>query len=129
LAMQAGESKWRALGSVSDIRQSFEKAIQLNPKHVEARWALVEFYLQLPAILGGSESKANKYADELSGISPVDHYLAKGRIEEYFERYEKAEKYYLKAHAIGNSQVTLKKLRSVYVKMKRADKVKAVYIE
>ncbi len=117
LAMIASESKWKALGLIGDMEESFEKAIALNPKHVEARWALVEFYLQLPGILGGSEQKANKYANELSPLSPVDHYLAKGRIEEYFERYESAEKYYRKAHAIGKSEVTSKKLASVKVKI------------
>ncbi|RZJ70028.1 hypothetical protein [Flavobacterium sp.] len=117
LAMQASESKWKALGLLDDIEQAFEKTIALDPKHVEARWALVEFYLQLPGILGGSESKANKYADDLARLSPVDHYLAKGRIAEYFNRLEAAEKYYLKAHAIGNSETTLKKLKSVRKKM------------
>lgn len=126
LAMQASESKWKALRLTDDMESAFQKAIRLDPKHIEARWALVEFYLQVPGIFGGSESKANRYADELSKLSPVDHYLAKGRIEEYFKRYEKAEAYYLKAHAIGNSETTLNKLKSVYAKMKRPDKAKAV---
>lgn len=127
LSMDASSSgKLKALGMIGDIRKSFETAISLNPKHIDARWALVEYYLQVPGIFGGSEAKANRYADELAKLSSVDHYLAKGRIEEYFGRYPKAEKYYLKAHAIGNSRTTLNKLTSVYAKMKRPDKAKAV---
>lgn len=126
LSMEASSGgKWKALGVIGDIRKSFETAISLNPKHIEARWALVEYYLQVPGIFGGSESKANRYADELAKLSAVDHYLAKGRIEEYFERYLEAEKYYVKAHAVGNSRTTLSKLTSVYAKMKRPDKIKA----
>ena len=42
---------------IGEVRDSFEKAIALNPKHIEARWALIELNLQLPGIVGGSESK------------------------------------------------------------------------
>lgn len=119
LSMLAAKStKFKALGMIGEIRSCFERAIALNPTHVEARWALVEYYLQVPGIFGGSESKATKYANELSPLSPVDHYLAKARIEEYFERYENAEKFYRKAHAIGNSEITKKKLDAIRVKIK-----------
>ncbi|MBD3583990.1 tetratricopeptide repeat protein [Flavobacterium selenitireducens] len=119
LAMQAAQAnKLKALGMIGEVRACFEKAIVLNPRHVAARWALVEYYLQVPGIFGGSESQAHKYANELSRLSPVDHYLAKGRIEEYFGRYENAEKHYLKAHSIGNSANTKKKLDAIRAKTK-----------
>ena len=52
LGMKAKESnKFQALGMIDEVKLSFEKAIQLNPNHIEARWALIEFYLQLPGIL------------------------------------------------------------------------------
>lgn len=79
-------SKIRALFYVSDIREAFETAAILDPMHIDTRWALVEFYIQLPGIIGGSESKANEYANELGGISPVDGCLANGCIAEYTER-------------------------------------------
>jgi hypothetical protein len=47
----------------------FEKAISLNPKHIESCWALIELYIQLPGIVGGSESKAIKYSNELLRLS------------------------------------------------------------
>ena len=66
LGMKAKESnKLKALGMIGEVKSSFEKSIQLNPKHIEARWALIELYLQLPGIIGGSEAKANRYANEL----------------------------------------------------------------
>ena len=122
LSMKASASnKLVALASVSKIRSCFEKAIVLDPRHVEARWALVEYYLQVPGIFGGSESKAKKYADELFRLSPVDHYLAKGRIEEYFGRLNNAREQYIQAHKIGNSKVTLKKLNAVRLKIRQRD--------
>ena len=46
LGMKAKESnKFKALGMIGDVEDSFKKAIELNPKHIESRWALVELYL------------------------------------------------------------------------------------
>ncbi|OOV18295.1 lipopolysaccharide assembly protein LapB [Flavobacterium sp. LM4] len=124
LAMRAMEvNKFKALGMVDDMKQAFEKAIILNPKHIPARWALIEIYLQLPGIVGGSESKAISYSNELARISPVDGYLSKGRIDEYFKRFTSAEKNYLKANEIGKSKVTFQKLYNLYLnKLKDAKK-------
>jgi hypothetical protein len=33
------------------MKSSFEKAISLNPKHIESCWALIELYIQLPGIV------------------------------------------------------------------------------
>lgn len=128
LGMKAKDSnKFKALGMIGDIQSSFEKAIQLNPNHIEARWALIELYLQLPGIVGGSERKAQKYANELLRISPVDGYLAKGHIAEYFNRYKDAEKQYNMAIAVSGSKTTYKKLADLYRnKMNQPEKAKTV---
>ncbi|PAM94314.1 hypothetical protein B4N84_14705 [Flavobacterium sp. IR1] len=126
LAMRAMEvNKLKAFGMVDDMKQAFEKAIELNPKHVPARWALIEIYLLLPGFLGGSESKAVSYSKELALFSPVDGYLSKGRIDEYFKRYTSAEKNYVKANEIGKSKVTFQKLYNLYLnKLKDSKKAK-----
>lgn len=116
LGMRAMEvNKLKAFGMVDDMKQAFEKAIVLNPKHIQARWALIELYLLLPGILGGSESKATSYSNELARFSPVDGYLSKGRIDEYFKRYNLAEKNYIKANEIGKSKITFQKLYNLYL--------------
>lgn len=124
LAMRAMEvNKLKAFAMVDDMKQAFEKTIILNPKHIPARWALIEIYLQLPGIFGGSESKAIGYSNELMQISPVDGYMSKGRIDEYFKRYVSAEKNYIKANEIGKSKVTFQKLYNLYLnKLKDAKK-------
>ena len=122
LGMKAKESsKFQALGMIGEIKESFEKAITLNPKHIEARWALVMIYIQLPGIVGGSETKAVKYSNELLKLSPVDGYLSKGQIEEYFKRYSLAEQQYKKAIAAGSTKIGGQMLANLYKnKMKKA---------
>jgi tetratricopeptide (TPR) repeat protein len=131
LGMKATQvNKFKALGMIDEVKGSFEKAIVLNPKHIEARWALIELYIQLPGIVGGSESKALKYSNELSLLSPVDGYLSKGHIEEYFKRYTLAEQEYKKAVAIGGSKVSYQLLANLYKnKMKKPEKAKLVLEE
>ncbi len=126
LGMEAKESnKFKALSMIGDVKAAFEKAIILNANHVGARWALIEIYIQLPAIVGGSEKKAVQYANELLKISPVDGHLGKGHIEEYFHRYTKAEKHYKKAIETGNSPATYQKLANLYKnKMNQPEKAK-----
>jgi len=115
LGMKAKESnKFKALAMIGEVKQSFEKAIELNPKHIEARWGLVIFYINLPGILGGSETKAIKYSNELLKLSPVDGYLSRGQIDEYFERYSEAEEQYKKAIAAGSVKKGPQMLANLY---------------
>lgn len=107
-------NKFKALGMLDEIEQSFLKAATLDPKHIDTRWALVMLYIELPALVGGSEKKAQKYANELQNISKVDYYLAKGHIEVYFKRYTTAEIYLKKAFEIGHSKTTFQKLYDLY---------------
>lgn len=128
LGMKAKDvNKLVALGMIGELKSSFEKAIALNPKHIEARWALVILYLQLPGIIGGSESKAIRYSNELMQLSPVDGYLSRGQIEEYFNRYNSAEKYFIKANEIGKSKITFQALYNLYLnKLKEPKKAQAL---
>ena len=128
LGMKAKDSnKFKALGMIDEVKASFEKAITLNSKHIEARWALIELYIQLPGIVGGSESKAIKYSNELLRLSPVDGYLSRGHIEEYFKRYKSAEQQYKKAIMAGGSKTSYQKLASLYKnKMRDPEKAKTV---
>jgi tetratricopeptide (TPR) repeat protein len=123
-------NKFKALSMIGEVRSSFENAIALNPKHIEARWALIELYLQLPGIVGGSESKAIRYSTELRELSPVDGYLSRGHIEEYFNRYTAAEEQYKRAILVGRSKVCYQKLADLYKnKMKQPDKANKVWEE
>jgi len=131
LGMKAKEcNKFKALGLISEVKSSFETAISLNPKHIEARLALVELYLQLPGIVGGSEKKALLYANEIAQISAVDGYLSKGHIAEYFGRFKEAEVQYKKAVEISKSKNAYRILANLYKnKMGQPEKAKSILEE
>ena len=131
MGMKAKESnKFKALGMISEIKSSFEKVISLNPKNIEARAALVELYLQLPGIVGGSEKKALLYANEIAQISVVDGYISKGHIAEYFGRFKEAEIQYKKAIEISKSKNAYRILANLYKnKMGQPEKAKSILEE
>ncbi len=114
LGMKALQNKFKAIGLIGDIKSSFTKAAELDKNHIETRWALVELYMQLPGIFGGSKSKSLKYAAELEALSTVDGYLAKGYIYEYDDEPELAEKYYKMAIEEGGSLTCYSKLTTLY---------------
>ncbi|WP_298903659.1 tetratricopeptide repeat protein [uncultured Psychroserpens sp.] len=115
-------SKIKALGIIGDVKSAFLKAAELDPKHIDTRWALVELYMQLPGIIGGSKSKSLKYAKELEALSKVDGYLAKGYIYEYDDEPELAEKYYKLAINVGGSLTCYDKLTKLYEKENQPEK-------
>lgn len=122
LGMKALENKIKAVGFIGDVKSSFLKAAELDPNHIETRWALVELYMQLPGIIGGSKSKSFKYANELEKLSKVDGYLAKGYIYEYDDEPELAEKYYKMAIKEGGSLICFKKLTDLYENENKPEK-------
>jgi tetratricopeptide (TPR) repeat protein len=122
-------SKLKALTIIGDVKEAFLKAAELDSKHIDARWALVELYVSLPGIVGGSTSKALKYAQELENLSKVDGYLAKGYVYEYDDEPELAEKYYRLAMKVGGSITCYEKLSSFYEGQKQPDKAIATIEE
>lgn len=115
-------NRLRALGLLGDIKKAFLTAAALDPNHIEVRWALVELYIQLPGIVGGSEAKAIHYANELASLSPVDGHLANGYIAEYNDRPQDAERYYKNAVKVGGSITCYTKLYEHYEKNEAPEK-------
>lgn len=124
-------SKVRALTLIGDVEDAFIKASKLDAKHIDARWALVEYYMKLPGFLGGGISSALPYANELEKLSKVDGYLAKGLIYENDKENELAEKYYKMAITEGGSLVCYDKLTKFYIAQDETEKailnLKAAY--
>tara|TARA_R110002049_G_scaffold1355_2_gene10408 strand:+ start:9813 stop:10763 length:951 start_codon:yes stop_codon:yes gene_type:complete len=122
LGMKALENKFKAIGFIGDVKSSFLKAAKLDPNHIEARWALVELYMQLPSIFGGSKSKSLHFAEELENLSKVDGYLAKGYVYEYDDEPGLAEKYYKMAINVGGSLTCFDKLTTLYESKNQPEK-------
>ncbi|WP_299532145.1 tetratricopeptide repeat protein [Ulvibacterium sp.] len=92
-------NRFKALTLVGKIKENFKKAATLDSSSIEVHWALVDLYISLPGILGGSTSKAFDYAKKLKSVSPIDGYLAMGYVHEYDENPERAKQDYL--YALG----------------------------
>ncbi|MCC1484727.1 tetratricopeptide repeat protein [Winogradskyella immobilis] len=115
-------NKFKALGIIGDVKEAFLEAAELDAKHIDTRWALVELYMSLPGIVGGSKKKSLKYANELEQLSLVDGYLAKGYIYEYDDEPKLAETYYKKAIEVGGSINCFEKLTNLYESQQQPDK-------
>jgi tetratricopeptide (TPR) repeat protein len=62
------------------VRQSFERAVHLDPANVAAQSALGEYYVQAPAIVGGGLDKAQQVADKLMIYSVAKSHRLRARI-------------------------------------------------
>ena len=94
-----------APGLAKKARESFERAVQLDPKNVEARVDLGEFYTEAPGIIGGGRDKAYRQADALMPLSPAMAHWLLARIAEKEKDPPKAEREYRAELAVSNSGV------------------------
>ena len=77
-AMSGGMMK--AMTLTGRIKESFQKALELEPQSFEAREALQQFYLMAPGIAGGSTAKARALVDEVQGSQPAQAHLLRARL-------------------------------------------------
>lgn len=122
-------NKFTALMMLDDVKFHLKKATRLDEQHINSRWALVQLYVELPSMIGGTKANAMQYADELADISPVDGALARGFVERSEENYREAEKYLKQAVAIGRSVTTYTKLTELYLKIDQSEKAFATLQE
>ncbi len=81
------------------MREALRAAVALDPDQHDARLMLVEYYLQAPAIVGGSESAARREAAELARRDAARGHYARARLLEHEGRSAEALDAYLAAHA------------------------------
>lgn len=61
-------------------REEFEKGVELDPKDPDARESLMQYYLQAPAIVGGSVDKAREEAAALAKLDACRGLVAEAEI-------------------------------------------------
>jgi tetratricopeptide (TPR) repeat protein len=83
-----------AAGLAGKVRGEFERAVQLDPKDVDARLDLAEFYLEAPGIVGGSEQKAREQAQYIALLNPAREHWVYARIAEKKKDAATAEREY-----------------------------------
>ena len=47
------------------VKKAFLRTVELNPKHIQGRIALAQYYMMAPSIMGGSEEEAWKQIEEV----------------------------------------------------------------
>lgn len=62
------------------VKAAYERAVALDPRQVDARFGLVQFYLLAPGVMGGSVPKAREQATALLAVQPVQGRIALARI-------------------------------------------------
>lgn len=72
----SGTPSFRSLRYVVQLRSSFEAAVRLQPNSLVARRALLNIYLGLPRLLGGSQTKAEQQYKAIQSINPLEGALA-----------------------------------------------------
>ncbi len=93
-----------APGYASKARQSFEKAVELDPRNLEAASDLFEYYLQAPGFLGGGFDKAAALAERTKDIDPAEYYYAQARLAEKRKQFQKAEEQLRRAAELAPRQ-------------------------
>jgi tetratricopeptide (TPR) repeat protein len=96
-----GNAYGEEIQRVSIIKQAFiakkwknawEKAVELDADHIEARFSIMHYYLNAPAIAGGSKEKAHEQAAEIKKRDPKMGHEAYFVIYALEKKYDLAEK-------------------------------------
>lgn len=118
----------KAAGWARKCRESFERAVALDPRDVEARTALLQFYLQAPGLLGGSVAKAKEQALAISGLDMYQGLLAEGGIAAHEKDLGQAEGLYRKAMALAPAKLAAyNSLGYLLLQAKRTDEAVAIF--
>jgi tetratricopeptide (TPR) repeat protein len=109
------------------MKSAWEKAVELDPKTVDARESLIQYYLQAPSIAGGSVDKAKEIANEIVKLKPAEGHRQLGNIFYKEKNLVEAEKEFMAmakadpAYASG--------LANFYINQKQYDKAFALFEE
>jgi tetratricopeptide (TPR) repeat protein len=79
------------------LKAEFETAVALDPKLVDARYGLVEFYAAAPPLMGGSSDKALEQAKAIKALDPVVGHRACAFVYARQKKLELARQEYLDA--------------------------------
>jgi tetratricopeptide (TPR) repeat protein len=88
---------FKAPGYAKKVKKNFLKAVELDPDNLQARFALMQYYLQAPGIVGGSTEKAAEQAEEIKKRDKAWGHQAYALVYQDREDYEAAEKEFLEA--------------------------------
>jgi len=93
-----------SVSSASKARQSFEKAVALDPRNHEAKNDLFEFYLNAPGFLGGGMEKAESAAKSIAAERPAEYEHEEAQLADKRKDYAAAEAHLRRAIELAPDQ-------------------------
>ena len=69
------------MSMAKSMKAELEKAVQLDPNLIPARFALMQFHLSAPALIGASEASAQEQANAIRKLDPIDGHRAFAAIQ------------------------------------------------
>jgi Tfp pilus assembly protein PilF len=120
-------------------KDEFEKAVELDPNLLDARYGLVEFYAMAPGFMGGSYDKAFAQAAEIKKRDPLMAHRAAAFIYTHQKKTDEARNEYLaevrefpksaRAHIdLGVSYIVEKNFKAAAEEFENAAKVEPTYM-
>jgi tetratricopeptide (TPR) repeat protein len=85
------------------VRESFERAVELDPTNWKARADLAEFYVEAPGVMGGGKEKALQEAVTIAPLNPAMAHWVAAQVAEKDKDPVTAEREYRAAIAASNS--------------------------
>ena len=101
----SGLRRLAAFSLARKVKQSFELALALDPRNLEALEALMHFHLEAPGIVGGDKSRANFLAKSIEQIDPVRGAQAWGICFEKTMQFDLAAAKYELARELGQDGI------------------------
>jgi tetratricopeptide (TPR) repeat protein len=109
------------------MKSAWEKAITLDPKNIEARTSLIQYYTQAPGFMGGSYEKAREVAAQITKLNPAQGHRSMGNILFSEKKFAEAENEYLAM--VKADPAFTPGLANFYVGQKQYDKAFALFEE
>ena len=91
-------SVFRQIGLAKRFRNEAETVLKLDPKHIDAHFAMMIYYFKAPGIVGGDKKKAYAEADEIAKIDRAKGYMAQVRLAQEEKQPGKLEELYQQAN-------------------------------
>jgi cytochrome c-type biogenesis protein CcmH/NrfG len=84
-------SFFAALAWAGKVEREFEAAVKVDPENLDARFDLLEYYLQAPRLVGGGRDKAMAQAQAIAAISSQQGYSARSRVFKHDKQFDTAK--------------------------------------